>query len=369
MKTHFITLSATLALTLSVAAPALAEPLTTYQQAAVRQAETSDGDLRIGPATPGFQLTAEGDATSASFTVGRNWQGLGSTTTPGAANALSFKVSTPLNKNTQEGNFLTAAGRFSNGTSLGFSYTRMILPHPPLPGTAEEQEEAAGLMIAALHRLGLQDCLKPGSPKPCPSHDELVARGAVPKALVDQAFLDGAIWQWGVSAEVGRQTFGYRDPTTLADLSEHHTVFSAALNAGLRLRGDRAYVGGAVEYNNAREEGSKRILCRPTTTAGVTECFNSPYAAPTHDESTNLIGVARWRSSGDGAPYAVEIKAGYDAQAKVGGVVTSLYLVPDGDGALRGGLRLGWQSSDDDPATDDDNLTLGIFLGVPFSVF
>ena len=369
MKTLSATLSTTLALTLATAAPALAAELTPYQQAAVRQAETSDGDVRIGPVTPGFQLTADGDATSASFTVARDWQGRDTATTPGAVNALSFKVSTPLDKDTEEGNFLTAGGRFSNGTSIGFSYTRMVLPNPPLPGTAEERKQIAGLTIAALHRLGLQGCLKAGSQKPCPSYDELVDMGAVPERLVDHAFLDGRIWQWGASAEVGRQAFDYRDPTTLAELSEHHTVFSAALNGGVRLRGDRAYVGAAVEYNNAREEGSKRILCRATTTVGVTECFNSPYAAPTHDESTNLIGVARWRSPGGHTPYAVEIKAGYDTQAKVGGVVTSLYLVPDGDGALRGGLRLGWQSSDDDPTTDDDNVTIGVFLGLPFGTF
>lgn len=362
MKTFPLPLALAL---MATTAPALAADLTPNQKVAFRDAETSDGDLRIGRAAPGFQFIADGDATSVAFTYAKAWQGKDTKTKAGMVQNLSFKLSTPFDKETQEGNFLTATGRFSNGTSLGFSYAWIIMPNPPLPGTPEQREA-----VQAFYERSEQACFAAGK-TPCPSHDVLVAQGVIPenRDLVDHAFLDGNIWQWGLSGEVGRQAFDYRDPVTLAELSDHHTVFSGAVNGGMRLRGDRAYVGAAVEYNNGREEGSKRILCRATTTAGVTECFDSPYAAPTDDESLNLMGVARWRSSVSHTPYAFEVKAGYDTQSKIYGVVTSLYLVPDNDGALRGGLRLGWQSNDDDPATDDDNLTVGVFLGVPFQVF
>lgn len=364
MKTFSTTLPAALALTL-IAAPALAAELTANQKSATRDVETSDGDLRLGRAAPGFQLTADGDATSAAFTYGRDWQGRDTATKPGDVQSLSFKVSAPVNQDTGEGNFLTADGRFSSGVSLGFSYTRMILPNPPLPGTAAEREEVAALTIAALHKLNLQACLEPGSKTPCLTYGELVDLGAVPanENLVDHAFLDGEIWQWGVSAEVARPSFDYRDPTTLAKQSERHTVVSASLNGGLRMKGG-VYFGGVVTYENGREEASKRTLCHATATAGITECFTSPYAAPERDEATTVMAVARWRSRDADNPYAVEIKAGYDSQSQLYGVATSLYLAPDAKGALRGGLRLAWQSDDDDPTTDA--VTFGVFIGAPF---
>lgn len=383
MKTFFPLAAPLAVVLLATTTPAQAEDLTAEQKAAeraaakqasqrvvdlvVRHTETSDGDLRVGPAMPGLQLTADGDATSASFTVARNWQ----LRTKPIINALSFKVATPLDKSTKDGNFLTAAGRFSSGTSLGFSFTQMYLPNSSLVGTAEQRDAAVLEMIEKLRGGGKLTCLEPAQ-GPCPEHDALVKTGLVPKveSLVDRAFVEGTIWQWGVSGEISKPTFDYRDPLTLVEQSEDHMVYSAALHTGWRLNGDRTYLGGAIEYGNSRKESAKRILCGPPPATGPTECFNSPYAPPTHEESTSLMGVARWRAPRDSrTPYAVEVKAGYDTEAKVYGLVGSLYLVSDADGGLRGGLRAGWQSDDEDPTTDDDNFTVGVFIGAPFQVF
>lgn len=52
----------------------------------------------------------------------------------------------------------------------------------------------------------------------------------------------------------------------------------------------------------------------------------------------------------------------YDAKSHVWGVDVPIYLIPNANGALIGGLDLGWTSY-------KNAFSVGVFVGVPFGVF
>jgi hypothetical protein len=72
---------------------------------------------------------------------------------------------------------------------------------------------------------------------------------------------------------------------------------------------------------------------------------------------------------GEFAKFAIAPQFSYDLVGDAYGVDVPFYLVGDGKGKLRGGFRLGYTNQKKADGGRDDDISLGVFLGVPFSVF
>ena len=59
------------------------------------------------------------------------------------------------------------------------------------------------------------------------------------------------------------------------------------------------------------------------------------------------------------------MRAAHDFESDVSGLEGTLYMIPGGD-ALRGGIRFKIQTEDDDPLTEDETSSIGLFVGKPF---
>ncbi|HYJ31031.1 MAG TPA: hypothetical protein VEW25_11910, partial [Allosphingosinicella sp.] len=58
---------------------------------------------------------------------------------------------------------------------------------------------------------------------------------------------------------------------------------------------------------------------------------------------------------------ALELRGTYDINNDVVGIEAPIYLFQAGDGNLRGGIRFGWDSEEDD-------VRAAVFIGVPFDL-
>ena len=348
---------------LSLATPALAAP-TAAQQEAVRDAAPAGADLTAGAGASGFVVSA-GDADGAvAVTLARTWDDDDATS---AFNNLAVKFSAPLNKDTGEGNFFLRDG-LSGSTAVELSFKR-IIPPAAAPLDARRMEEALTRgrerCAAAMVREDDKTACKTKTLRQLEADRFVLAEES--RGLEDTAFLSGPIWLWGFTAAVGHDRFEHRD----LDFSEQkgeRTPWGVYVSGGVMPFRELLYVGGGYDYKRQWVDADARTLCRPATTTPQ-ECFTGPFGRPVRQDTSDLFGVVRYMNETARLPFGLEVKAAYDFETDVYGAVTSLYLVADEKKNLRGGLRAGWKSDDDDPATDDDNFTIGVFVGAAFSVF
>lgn len=186
-----------------------------------------------------------------------------------------------------------------------------------------------------------------------------------------------SMWQVVVGGGVGHQNLEFRDPVTLGEKSVDRTpyAFSAAIGGEWLSRsfGRFYYVGMGVEHTREYGGPDERTLCAPAPPAGLQECFAGSFGEPEARDTTAAFLLGRIQGDVNvfkhTVPFAVEMQPAYDFESGVTEVAATLFLLPDGDGRLRGGLRFRWRSADDDPTTDDDRFTVGAFIGVPFSLY
>jgi hypothetical protein len=179
-----------------------------------------------------------------------------------------------------------------------------------------------------------------------------------------------------VSGGIGYQTLTFRDHANLEKQEVTRTPYALSLSVGGEWP-NRAipfpyYLGIGVEHTREHRGPDQRTLCAPPPASGPQECFTASFGAPEAQKTTAAFLVARLQHElpiGSGIPFAVEVQPAYDFESGVSEVAATLFFFPDNDGGLRGGLRARWRSSDDDPATDDDNFMIGAFVGVPFSLY
>lgn len=354
---------------LALATPLLATPVlaapTAAQQKAVRDAAPAGADLTAGAASSGFVVSA-GDADGAvAVTLARSWD---DDDEDSAFNNLAIKFSAPLDKDTGEGNFFLRDG-LSGSTAVELSYKRIIPPAaPPLDYRRIEEALTRGRerCVAAMVREDDKTGCKTKTLRQLEADRFVLAEES--RGLEDNSFLKGPIWLVGGTVSVGHDRFKHRDPSDFSEQKGERTPWGVSVNGGVMPFRELLYVGGGYEYKRQWVDADARTLCQPATTTPQ-ECFTGPFGRPVRQDTSDLFGVVRYMNETARLPFGLEVKAAYDFETEVYGAVTSLYLVADEKKALRGGLRAGWQSDDDDPATDDDNFTIGVFVGAAFSVF
>ncbi|WP_334165359.1 hypothetical protein [Phenylobacterium sp.] len=355
-----------LLLGLAMAGPALAAPATEAQRAVAARAASPSGDFRGGVGGQGFVLSAGSEGSTAAFALERSWDddGLNSGFT-----TVGVKVSAPLDEDTEEGAFLLADG-LAGSTAVEVSWKRFFAAASPPNMAVQHQVVSAGR----------QACVKTSASDEARAacaemdRDALIAAKHITRddwnRATNAAFLAKTFWVAGASASVGHDRFDYRDPSDFSELDGARTPWGLSVSGGALPGGKELYAGGGYEYRRQWVDAKKLTLCR-TAAGGLQDCVTAPVGRPVRKDTSALFAVVRRidRDSRLGVPYGLELKAAYDFENEISAATASLYLVGDGDGNLRGGLRAGWQGDDDDPATDDDNFTIGVFIGAAFSVF
>ncbi|PHY18803.1 hypothetical protein [Caulobacter sp. BP25] len=183
-------------------------------------------------------------------------------------------------------------------------------------------------------------------------------------AAIDQALAERLISYFGVSAEIGRRSYEFYDPTTLAKSEANRTPW--------RIGAFYAWIGGrenwalTIRYahEEAFREGQPRTVCLASS-APVLDCASGAFGHVKRIKKDILSLEGRW------APAQVDLgiakakvgiapKVAYDTQADNWAVALPIYLFGDKTG-LTGGVRGDWTSTDHD-------ITVGVFITKTLSI-
>lgn len=168
---------------------------------------------------------------------------------------------------------------------------------------------------------------------------------------------------YGIDVTLGINDFEWVDRTTLLPQKKQHTDWSVAAHIAHYRAGTA--ITGSLSYQRAYKAGEEETICPPGST-DPEECVKARGNAPTLDKNFLISTGLRHRfvgSDGNLLNLAVAPAITYDVIDDVWGVDIPLYLVPDKEGALTGGIRFGYRSD------RDDKFSVGIFVGTTFDFF
>ena len=177
-------------------------------------------------------------------------------------------------------------------------------------------------------------------------------------AGVDKANCNKIFTIISASGTVGTESFDFFDTDVMEKATTRETVWSAELSAAF------LHIPSAWLYRLAyrREEAFKaadsQIFCNMANSGDQLTCQQLPGAPPADNDKDVITLEARrsWKRAG------IAPKVSFDLETDVTGIEVPVFLAPNEDGQLTGGLVFGWRD-------DNDELTLGLFVGVPFKMY
>jgi len=356
---HFLIVLAGTAV-LMAACPTLAQDQPARADSA--SAATSDTDFRTGLAGSGLIVEAGTDKTDAS--VALSWSREEPTAEAFRTYYWGLKASTPLGDDDESADFITDRGLAGVG-SLEFNFSVLTTDRAPDPTRVVRALESA--LAACLSQRGPREVCESGNA------DRLRAYMTDEQKQAFEVDTTG-IWTTvlSITGGLGSKTYEFRDPLSLAKASVDKTPFTVSIQYGgaPQVRSSWTsgwYRGAGFEYSESYEAATAQTLCSPPPPTGPIECFTSPYSAPALERRAVLFGLLRREAFSRrlGLSWGAQLKAGYDFESDVTGLEGTLYMIPGG-GDLRGGIRFKIQTEDDDPLTDDETSSIGIFVGKPF---
>jgi hypothetical protein len=280
------------------------------QERAVEASSSPDNDYRGGFLNSGFQIRAGTDSSSAELTLARSTDErdvFGRTTV-----GVTFSV--PIDKGSKEGALITEKG-ITGGFGAELAITSFI-------GTAK------------------------------------------PPPVAKEGFVSQHRFLASLGAGFAINDYKYRDPLTFAASEVRRTSYQFSAALGWLPPDSATFFSAGLEYKRNYEAPDKRILCPPATGGAPAECTQAVFAPPERNTDNNLFGTIRTLNlfglTGERSPVVLEIKAAYDVKDEVVGFEVPIYLLTDAEGKFRGGIRIGWDSEEEDTK-------IGFFIGVPFN--
>lgn len=331
------------------------------------------GPIRITPATldrpvqppgGGIEISAASGSADVSFSVtsgGSNPNLRGLEGGWATSRNWTFTAKAPLDKGGDQTDLLTFDA-LTSGLELSFrwsNYRRWI---------ADPRREPRALAIAADAREKCRATAPAEAMAQCAtvgmSGTFIATHLGADKEREWLGTLFGRADGWGLEGSIGYNEHAFIDPILLGRDEETHVPWGVkAYYAFLPTVGSTSWTF-AAEYQDAVEDADTGVLCPVSAVAPVT-CLSGAIGAPTAVE--RLITSAEWRSQIelDNHPLferiAVSAQFAFDHENDEYGVDLPVYLVPNGDGQLIGGVRLGYTSK-------DDAWVAGVFIGAPFSL-
>lgn len=305
----------------------------------------------------GIQISSDKDDSNVSIRIGDRWNATVDSQGVVEERAWSLTASSPLDKSSGQTSLASLDG-LAGSTSLKAEWRLMRVGFGPVPTDAQlrplcNKARVANNLAPLAPEAVCDDTAFAGQPKLYEKY-RLLALGKRPLATV-----------YSFNAKAGTQSFDYIDTATLKSRSVEETPWSIGLDVTWYRLIDQDSFTVSIDRQAAWKAPSEVILCPGG--GGVVTCVKGPPGPPVRKD-TNLLGVEYRRFDafrlGESKPirFGLALSATYDTEADVYGVEAPLYLVPNGDGLLSGGLRLGWRS-------DTDEVTLGVFVGAPLGLF
>jgi hypothetical protein len=285
-----------------------------------------------------------------------------------AADQFTLTASGKLDDN-GEAQLLGLRG-FPNGTEIKLAYTHYgsrIL----LNGVEKEQV-----------RIAREKCLsQPGSDaKTCNPYDYasgvsvFVAKynPAGLQPLLNEV-LPGPVWYYGIEMAGNHVSYKYLNRSTFTIGKESQFGYGATAFGGILIGSGQTSIGGAFTYRRQYEEQDPVTLCQAVAATVQTQCITAPDGRPVM--STQAIISVDFRHAfatnvGQFASLAIAPEFSADIDNHAYSIDVPLYFASAADGKFRGGIRgVYLNERDEKNGGRKGSFALGLFVGVPFSLF
>jgi hypothetical protein len=178
--------------------------------------------------------------------------------------------------------------------------------------------------------------------------------------LVGESRAEGG-WTWsiakpgvtfGLQASVARPHFDFRDSTTLSKRSTSATAHSIGVTGGWKSTTASIHAGVRLEQAFAPRDSQNVCTAAGFGPPGTTSCSSLTVGGP-HSQSNRVANVDFAYSLGIAAAHA---NISRDFHNDVTGLDVPIYVFPNGNGGLAGGVRSGYRS-------DTHRWSVGVFVG------
>jgi hypothetical protein len=167
-------------------------------------------------------------------------------------------------------------------------------------------------------------------------------------------------WVMTTDLSLGERSFSFLDATTLTAGKKSGSSYAISASVGKLILGEHDIYWG-LGYSDERsfKAGDKMQLCQPIGTDGALRCSEAVLGEPKREHKKIVFTELRTLLS---ERFGLRPRINYESEDSVLGYQLQVYFIPNGDKALTGGLDFGYRD-------DDNDFTVGLFVGVPFSVF
>jgi hypothetical protein len=368
--------TATLAALFLGAGPAAAQtrltgdPVSDAQAAMNEAVKPSKVSAQAGAATladsvslpEGLEITTDDDKTEATAKFS-----IKLTEGNGLTRFVSVTGKAQLDKDKIEGDtplgILKGLGR-ANSLEVKFSQSRLTGTHPA-PDTPEAEKTWQEVCAAVVAAHAAQPAKAPkGIDAPDCANDSM--SGIWVDAYASDADLirfrrlnideDAAIEFLGFAGAVGRETFKFRDPSTLAELEEEETPWSAGFYWARHRLSSGTLITARFDHKRLYEAAKEEIRC--ANPADQSTCLKAPFGMP-KKKDVDVVSVEVRKRLGD---IGLSLTAGYDVGDENFAIDLPIYFIKDGQDGFNGGVRATWDSKSNDAK-------VAFFMNKAFSFF
>ena len=163
---------------------------------------------------------------------------------------------------------------------------------------------------------------------------------------------------WGLDASMGQDDHSFLDRTAFKLETDQRTTWEVGGYAGF-INSDLTFsLRGRLVYGQTYKANDEAEICRTVSIPAGPECLKGPDGAPLRQrtglaslEARKLVHVS------GGTDIAIAPQVTYRFKDRNLGVEVPIYLSPDKDGKLSGGIKAVYNSK-------GDEFALGLFVGV-----
>lgn len=259
--------------------------------------------------------------------------------------ALSIKVAATaaITEGSTSTTLLTASG-ISTGTKLSVSLGGIRWEFPPMENgrVVCRRLKSSGEIAPSFNCEGNPmrwDLLPPG-----------------PREQIGRAIRGGPPVLYEITGSIAHDAFSFMDPVSFESQSAERTARSIGGDVGIVLSG--AMFSAGVHYDLSYTPGAQAEICQPVGSTTTLRCRTGAVGGPTADGGTvfNVQMRRYFRRTVGTNPQVVYRPDGQRWSAEL-----PVFFVPDGDGALIGGISPGYSST-------GPKWSLRLFVGTAFGL-
>jgi hypothetical protein len=184
------------------------------------------------------------------------------------------------------------------------------------------------------------------------------------RASIRAATASAPTYFFGGDTTLGRNGFSYLDRTAFVIEEKEKGEYEFSAFAGVIGGSGTWSLRGGVSHSLAYDPQDEIQLCQTTPTPGQTQCLTGADGAPARTKRTviTMEGRTLFRLAGTNARIGIAPEFAFDPDNSEYSIDVPIYFAPGEGGRLTGGVRVGY-------ASEKKDLSFGLFVGVPFTVF